>query len=290
MADPHNNPPDPSPNDTRIEKAHWLERAVSLGVAVWIVALVSFLILSQREYDDTSVYFLKILLSFSMAVLVATSAGFINLAFNVPGMAIRAGGAIAVFIFVFTQSPAVPALKLNPKIEMNNITGMDFRSLEAPDNPKFGTSPVAVTVPLGFKNVADKSRNGTWKRSTVKIQMYGKDVTFDSFYFVKLLPGVGGTWLSSGQLSEAKATDLIEGQSFTQEIMHLSQSGPTWGSFLSYLAEQKDPITVSVSAEVDGGWQSRACKFDPTKYAPALAKTVAEYKRLAGYVSVICEV
>jgi hypothetical protein len=288
MAEP--NTPDPLPTDAgRNERAHWIERAVGLAVAVWVVALISFLILADRQFNDASVFFLKILLSFSMAILVATSAGFVNLAFNIPGMAIRAGGAIAVFIFVFTQSPAVPALKLNPKIEMNNINGMDFRSIEAPDNVAFGSSPVAVTVPLEMKNIAVNSRSGTWKRSVVKMSLGGKDASFESFYFVTLLPGVAGTWLSSGQLSAAKATDLREGETFSQEVMHLSQQGPTWKSFLEYLTEEKQPIIVSILADIDGGWEKRTCRFDPKRYAPAIARNLQDYKRLSGYVSVRCE-
>ncbi|HEV7254994.1 MAG TPA: hypothetical protein VGN97_18065 [Mesorhizobium sp.] len=283
--------PDTLPNPREgTGHSHWVERAVALTVAVWVVVLISFLILSQRPWDPTGVFFLKILLSFSMAVLAATSPGFVNLSFNLAGLAVRAGGAIAVFIFVFTQAPAVPALGLDePKIEMNDIRTMDFRSLAGPGAEEMNASPVAVTVPVEVKKVAPASRTGTLKGSTVSFRFGDKDLAYQWEYFVTLLPGVGGTWLSSRELEPARATDLAPGATFSQEVMHLAQEGPSWLDFVEHLRAASAPMEVSVQADVDGGVQVKTCRFTPSRYRGAIEALESRQKRLPGYVSVRCE-
>jgi hypothetical protein len=56
-------------------------------------------------------YFLKILLSLSGAVMLATLPGFFDINYGVGGLTIRAAGGAAAFVFIYTQSPHIPALK-----------------------------------------------------------------------------------------------------------------------------------------------------------------------------------
>jgi hypothetical protein len=87
------------------------ERIIASSVAVWVIALASYLIVVDRKLDLTQVYFLKILLSLSVAVLVATLPGFIELKYNLLGMTVRGAGGAAAFVFVYLASPGVPALR-----------------------------------------------------------------------------------------------------------------------------------------------------------------------------------
>lgn len=59
-------------------------------------------------------YFLKIILSLSGAVMLATLPGFLDVNYNLGGFSVRAAGGAAAFVFIYTQSPNLPVLKLDP--------------------------------------------------------------------------------------------------------------------------------------------------------------------------------
>jgi hypothetical protein len=60
------------PTTYRQAPAYKYERAIATFVAVWVIGLISYLILSNRPFDEPRIYFLKILLSLSIAIIVAT--------------------------------------------------------------------------------------------------------------------------------------------------------------------------------------------------------------------------
>lgn len=77
----------------------------------WVIMLTSYMIFQDKELSEASMYFLKILLSLSGAVMLATLPGFMDINYSVGGLSIRAAGGAAAFVFIYTQSPHLPALK-----------------------------------------------------------------------------------------------------------------------------------------------------------------------------------
>jgi hypothetical protein len=110
---PDNNEPRSTENpmaSDRVEHPvdHRLERFVALGVAVLIVIFCTAVIWRDKPVDDpnTSV-FMRILLSVACGVLGGTIPGFLNVQFDVPGLAIRAVGGIALAVLTYTYTPTV---------------------------------------------------------------------------------------------------------------------------------------------------------------------------------------
>jgi hypothetical protein len=269
---------------------HTVERLIAAGVAVGLIVLVSFMILSTREFDEPRVYFLKILLSLAVGIVVATIPGFFNVEFNLPGLAVRAAGGAAAFVFVYTQSPSVPALGLAPpKIEVSRVNAIDFRSLEPPGSAAEG-SAMAITVPIEAKNSKEPSRTGTIGETRIRFALSGKEYVYQSYYFVKFVPGPGGSWLSSEEaIRRAQSSDLRPGEQFSEEVMHLSQDSIQWADFIAAFRAMKDPFKVTVEIDLSTEKVSTDCVLAPQKYVAAIEKLIADGKSLPGYISAVCE-
>src|SRR5262245_2084815 len=91
--------------------AYRTERVIASLVMAWVIMLTSYMIFQDKELSEASMYFLKILLSLSGAVMLATLPGFMDINYSVGGLSIRAAGGAAAFVFIYTQSPHLPALK-----------------------------------------------------------------------------------------------------------------------------------------------------------------------------------
>jgi hypothetical protein len=94
-------------------KQNAAERFVAIFVAVAIIALAGYLIVRNEPFADPNlVVVTRVILSLAVAVLGATIPGFLNIGWNVKGVVVRAGGALALFLLTFWFTPGVlPALK-----------------------------------------------------------------------------------------------------------------------------------------------------------------------------------
>ena len=111
------------PNSPDYSPATW-EKAVSVSVSVAIVALVSYLVIRNEPFAEPQLAALvRTLLSLAIAVLGGTIPGFLKVDLSTKGIAIRAAGALALFVITYFFSPAlapslnsdrIPPLK-NPK-------------------------------------------------------------------------------------------------------------------------------------------------------------------------------
>jgi hypothetical protein len=91
--------------------AYRTERIIASLVMAWVIMLTSYMIFQDKALSEASMYFLKILLSLSGAVMLATLPGFLDINYGVGGLSIRAAGGAAAFVFIYTQSPNLPVLK-----------------------------------------------------------------------------------------------------------------------------------------------------------------------------------
>jgi hypothetical protein len=86
------------------------ERIIGSLTVAWVIILTTYMLFQNGELSYTSVYFLKIILSLSGAVMLATLPGFFDVSYNLSGFSVRAAGGAAAFVFIYTQSPNIPVI------------------------------------------------------------------------------------------------------------------------------------------------------------------------------------
>ena len=225
--------------------------------------------------------------------MVATLPGFFNVDLNAPGFAVRAAGGAAAFVFVYTQSPSVPQLGLAPPdIKVNELQGMDFRSAVDPDaGANFSTNQIAITAsPVAVKNERQPSTTGTLERTDLLFKLGGTGYVFHWYYFVSLLPQPGGSWLTSeSALRPAAARDLPPGVQFSEEVMHLSETSPSWADFLSAFSKLDDDFVVTLVVILSTGQVTRECKIKPSRYKTKIESDEKELQRIPAHIATVCE-
>lgn len=82
------------------------DRIAATFAALVIVGLVAFLLVRNQPITDPRLFFaLRVVLSLSAAILGASIPGFLNLRWSGGGLAVRAGGALALFVLTFVYTP-----------------------------------------------------------------------------------------------------------------------------------------------------------------------------------------
>src|SRR3954467_10453153 len=92
------------------------ERITATATGILILSFAAYLVYRNQRFTDAKLVVLaRGLLSLGVALFVATLPGFIDLRWNISGIGIRAGGALAVFVFTFAYTPKVlPSLSVAP--------------------------------------------------------------------------------------------------------------------------------------------------------------------------------
>jgi hypothetical protein len=88
-----------------VKPAYRTERIIASLVMAWVLMLTSYMIFQDRALSEASMYFLKILLSMSGGVMLATLPGFFDINYSVGGLSIRAAGGAAAFV---SSTPSRP--------------------------------------------------------------------------------------------------------------------------------------------------------------------------------------
>lgn len=100
------------------------DRAAATLAALVVVGLAVFLLVRNQPIADPKLFFvLRVVLSFSAATLGATIPGFLDIRWSGSGFALRAGGALALFVLTFVYTPDVLA----------NQGGKTETTISAPD-------------------------------------------------------------------------------------------------------------------------------------------------------------
>ncbi len=83
-----------------------LDRIAATFAALVIVALAVFLLIRNQPIADPKLFFvLRVALSFAAATLGASIPGFLSVGWSGGGSAVRAGGALALFVLTFVYTP-----------------------------------------------------------------------------------------------------------------------------------------------------------------------------------------
>ncbi|OYQ34180.1 hypothetical protein CHU95_12025 [Niveispirillum lacus] len=98
------------------------ERLAALAAGFLILATVLFLLVRNQPITDPALFLaLRLLLSLCAAILGATLPGFLRLDWKGKGFAIRAGGALALFVLSYVYTPALPGAA--PQVVNQSSTG-----------------------------------------------------------------------------------------------------------------------------------------------------------------------
>jgi hypothetical protein len=82
------------------------DRIAATLAALVIVGLMVFLLIRNEPIADPRLFFgMRLVLSFSAATLGASIPGFLNVDWSGGGLAVRAGGALALFVLTFVFTP-----------------------------------------------------------------------------------------------------------------------------------------------------------------------------------------
>src|SRR5689334_9786676 len=82
------------------------DRTAATLAALVIVGLMAYLLVRNEPIADDRLFFgLRLILSFGAAVLGASIPGFLDLKWSGAGLAVRAGGALALFVLTFVYTP-----------------------------------------------------------------------------------------------------------------------------------------------------------------------------------------
>jgi hypothetical protein len=94
------------PSRAKRREAVPFDRVAATLAAIVIVGLAVFLLVRNTPISDPKLFFvLRVVLSFSAATLGATIPGFLNVSWSGGGLAVRAGGALALFVLTFVYTP-----------------------------------------------------------------------------------------------------------------------------------------------------------------------------------------
>ena len=95
------------------------ERIIAVVCAVAILGLVFILVLRKEPFTDPNkVVLIRIVLSMATAIIGAVIPGFLNVGLTFKGVAIRSGGALALFVITYFFTPTVlPLSKLEENTE-----------------------------------------------------------------------------------------------------------------------------------------------------------------------------
>src|ERR1700691_5510666 len=89
------------------------ERRVSVFTGVFTIGVVLYLVIRNQPFSDPNlVVLIRIVLALAVATVGATIPGFLSLTYNLAGFAIRAAGALCLFVIAFFGTPHVEALHL----------------------------------------------------------------------------------------------------------------------------------------------------------------------------------
>jgi hypothetical protein len=98
--------PRASNNNASGQGAFQFERIAATCAALGIIGLVAFLLIRNVPIADPRLFLaLRVILSLGAAVLGATVPGFLEVGWTGGGLAVRSGGALALFVLTFLYTP-----------------------------------------------------------------------------------------------------------------------------------------------------------------------------------------
>ncbi|GGB95201.1 hypothetical protein [Pseudoduganella buxea] len=233
------------------------ERIVRLVLSLVIVTLLLWLCWTDPVLSANSQIYLKALMAFALAVLMASMAGMLEIEGKSPGWIFRAAGGCAIFALVWFTLPAIVGSlerRAAAELRMESFELFDIRSMEPPGDPRVqAVAGVAVTVPLDISatsrfNVAQPA----WVHGAMLHIRVGHDtVKLPWLYFVRHVPGKQNSWLSSDPLTTAQTFAVAaETHQYREVLFASSPQQLNWGQVIRHM-EKTGTLELTVF------WQTR---------------------------------
>jgi hypothetical protein len=107
------------------------ERYVALGLTVFIVLFCAYIIIrNDPDPEPNTVVYMRTLLAVACGVLGGTIPGFLNVKYDIGGLAIRAAGGIAFAVLVYVYTPTVlPSLRTQTEKALDRSRSGDIGQL-----------------------------------------------------------------------------------------------------------------------------------------------------------------
>jgi hypothetical protein len=267
------------------------ERIIALVAACFILIFVMALIWRNQPFATPDLArAMRIILSLGVGVLGGTIPGFLNLEYNLQGLAVRAGGALALFALTFFGSPAVEPLHLQaPKIVVSDIPQIDFRTRAGPDKPDDERldAEAVVTVAISVRNIEEPSRSGFLDTTRVDVPIDGTRTQFSWRYFVNMHEEAFGLWLAIQ--SDATPQPLKAGDVLGKEILHTSVKGIKWRDILdSFKKDAMRYETAYVHLIFGTDDYVKPCQYDVQKWQREIERFTKQTGRVPGRVTADC--
>jgi len=177
---------------------HKTERSVAVITGVAIIFFAMFLVLRNEPFASPDLArIMRIILSLGIGILGASIPGFLKVQYNFAGIAVRAGGALALFVLTYFGSPHVDALNLKDPEVVAYLQRVDFRTRASPreDEGNRRAADMAATLSVSIRNRAEPARTAFLKRTEVRLHLAEQERTLHWQYFVNMHEEAEGVWL-----------------------------------------------------------------------------------------------
>lgn len=265
---------------------------VRLALAVVIVGLVIWLIVVDPTLSSQGQILLRILLSFALAVLTASMAGLIEVQGKQLGWGIRAAGGFAVFLVTYFFTPAA-FTSLNPRLQaaldIAPIRQIDLRSIDGAGTPagESGEAGVAITVPLSataHSKIAPVDP-ALIKSATLNLKINSRNVDASWAYFVEMIQGKSGTWLSSNDgPTLAVGYPVPLNVVSAREVMFLTDKAMlNWSQVIDALRSADGQVEILVTIDTEQELKPKSvttkCSIARGSFAPPVNSYIEKNKR-----------
>jgi hypothetical protein len=253
---------------------------VLLGVA--IVIFVMYVVLNPAlGRDALGSVLVKGLFAIACGLIGGFFSGSLTVRGKVPGLAVRAGGGLALGVLVFFFAPKVAEAVLP---EAGGVSSIDYRSSRPSDTFALGRNQgnLLVTTDVAVRNPT--ATPIVWRGSSATLELGGRQVSFRPLYFTNFVHATE-PWLGQGPVP-AQEVNVPPGQAVHKEVMFIpvrtAQKRYGWDDFLGAVtAAGGDRPVFRVTLDVAGSAAPVApitlsCRGDVDEFADVLRDYVAK--------------
>lgn len=226
-----------------------LERIIATVTGAAIIFFTMYLVGRNAPFASPDLArMMRIILSLGIGIIGGTIPGFLNVSYNGAGLAVRAGGALALFVITYFGSPNVDSLHLGePIVETSAAPQIDIRTIASPylaDDERLAANTV-ITVPLHVRNINSLGKPAFLERTEINFPINnGEGARFIWRYFVNMHEEARGAWLSIQ--SDALQQVIPAGGVWNGEVLHFPREDLAWTDVLKYFTEQNDAVGVAI--------------------------------------------
>ncbi len=260
--------------DTR---AMTIERMIAFGAAIACLGVLAYLLVRGEPFADPNLAVIaRIFMSLAAAIFGTTVSGIFMISWSKPGLVVRAGGALALFLVTFWGTPTIAVEALGPpQVQLQRPKVIDIRAFNGPkvSYTEMLDDGAVVIARMAYANEAQPAKNAFLTAEQVTVDFDGHHYRFDWDYIVNIFPGAG-CWPCIQQSVSPMA--VPSGETIAHETLFSSERKITWDELIQTLLDSSTPtITFQLIATVDQESKITECTVTDLDYWRAV---VAEWR------------